>query len=107
MFTALSDRVVLKKSPEEKVTTGGIIIPDTIKEGRLSSTEGYARKGEVVSVGPGRLSSEGVRLPIDLNVGDIVWIRKWEVEHTIGEDDYLIVRESDVLCVEESSVPLG
>jgi chaperonin GroES len=88
----LEDRVVVKPaSPDEKVQ-GGIIIPDTAKE--------KPQKGEIVAVGPGKVSDSGDKIPVNVKVGDTVLYGKYSgTEVTIDGEDYLIVRESDVLAI--------
>ncbi|MCB0557027.1 MAG: co-chaperone GroES [Phaeodactylibacter sp.] len=83
----ISNRVVVKPSPAEDMTKGGIIIPDTAKE--------KPQRGEVVAVGPGK---EGE--PMTVKVGDAVLYGKYsgqELEY--GGDEYLILREDDILVI--------
>jgi len=90
----LADRVVIKRIEEEEVKKGGIIIPDTAKE--------KPQKGEVVAVGPGRLDEKGNRMPMEVKVGDKVLFSKYAgTEVKIGDEEYLIMREDDILCVLE------
>jgi len=88
----LSDRVVIKPDePDEKVQ-GGIIIPDTAKE--------KPQKGKIVAVGPGKASETGEIISMEVKVGDMVLYGKYSgTEVTIDKEDYLIVRESDILAV--------
>jgi chaperonin GroES len=87
----LGDRVVLKPSAREEVTKGGIIIPDTAKE--------KPQEGEVVAVGPGRLSEEGKRIAIEVRVGDKVVYNKYAgSEFKLDDVDYVILKESDVIA---------
>ena len=88
----LSDRVVIKPAePDEKVQ-GGIIIPDTAKE--------KPQKGKIVAVGPGKASETGEIISMEVKVGDMVLYGKYSgTEVTIDKEDYLIVRESDILAV--------
>ncbi len=65
----LADRLVVRPIEREDVTKGGIVLPDTVKE--------KPQEGEVVAVGPGRLSEDGKRIPMDLKVGDIVIYAKY------------------------------
>ncbi len=88
----LADRVVVKPLEETEQMKGGLYIPDTAKE--------KPQQGEVVAVGPGRLSDEGKRIEPELKVGDRVIYGKYSgTEVTVGSDDLLILRESDVLAV--------
>ncbi|ACX51332.1 MULTISPECIES: co-chaperone GroES [Ammonifex] len=94
MIRPLGDRVVVKPLPAEEVTKGGIVLPDTAKE--------KPQKGEVVAVGPGRLLENGQRVPIDVKVGDKVLYSKYAGnEVKIDGEEYLILRESDILGVLE------
>lgn len=88
----LADRVVIKAAePDEKVQ-GGIIIPDTAKE--------KPQKGEVMAVGPGRVSDDGKLVPMTVKVKDTVLYGKYSgTEVTIDNEEYLIIRESDILAV--------
>jgi len=88
----LSDRVVIKPTdPEEKVQ-GGIIIPDTAKE--------KPQQGKVVAVGPGKDSDAGQKIKLEVKVGDLVLYGKYAgTEVTVDDEDYLIVRESDILAI--------
>jgi chaperonin GroES len=88
----LADRVVIKAAePDEKVQ-GGIIIPDTAKE--------KPQKGEVMAVGPGRISDDGKLVPMTVKVKDTVLYGKYSgTEVTIDNQEYLIIRESDILAV--------
>ena len=88
----LSDRVVVQALDEAEQTRGGLYIPDTAKE--------KPQQGKVVSVGPGKLSDQGERLAPDVKEGDTVLYGKYSgTEVTVDEEDYLILRESDILAV--------
>ncbi len=88
----LHDRVVVKRLEEEQTTPGGIVIPDTAKE--------KPQTGEVLAVGEGRVLDDGKVVPLDVKVGDKVLFGKYSgTEVTLGEDDYLIMREDDILAV--------
>jgi len=88
----LEDRVILKPMEAETKTSGGIIIPDNAKE--------KPQKGEVIAVGPGKVSDKGQKIPMILKQGDKVLYGKYSgTEVTVDGTDYLIVRESDVLAV--------
>ena len=87
----LADRVVVKPSTKEEVTKGGIVIPDTAKE--------KPQEGEVVAVGPGKMTEDGKRIPLDVKVGDIVIYAKYGgTEIKEGDEDLIILRESDILA---------
>ena len=89
----LADRVVVRPLDEtEEQTKGGIIVPDTAKE--------KPQQGEVVAVGPGRVSDDGNRVEMELSTGDRVLYGKYSgTEVTVGGEEYLILRETDVLAV--------
>ncbi|HEX6746784.1 MAG TPA: co-chaperone GroES [Longimicrobium sp.] len=88
----LADRVVVKALEEAETMRGGLYIPDTAKE--------KPQQGEVVAVGPGKLSDEGKRIDMELKVGDKVLYGKYSgTEVTVDNEQYLILRESDVLAV--------
>jgi chaperonin GroES len=88
----LADRVVVKALEEAETMRGGLYIPDTAKE--------KPQQGEVVAVGPGKLSDEGKRIDMELKVGDNVLYGKYSgTEVTVDNEQYLILRESDVLAV--------
>lgn len=88
--TPLADRVVVKPITREEISKGGIVLPDTAKE--------KPQEGEVVAVGPGKLSEDGGnRIPMDIEVGDTVIYAKYAgTEWKSGDEDYLILRESDI-----------
>lgn len=88
----LGERVIIKPSEQESTTKGGIFLPDTAKE--------KPQEGEVVAVGPGRATDDGSRVAMELNAGDKVIYSKYagtEYKDVDGEE-YLILRESDVLA---------
>ncbi|MBE0466743.1 MAG: co-chaperone GroES [Candidatus Desulforudis sp.] len=94
MIRPLGERVVVKPLPMEEMTKGGIVLPDTAKE--------KPQKGEVVAVGSGRLLDNGQRVAIDLKVGDKVLYSKYAGNDVkIDDEDYLILRENDILGVLE------
>ena len=89
--TPLADRVVIKALEETEQMRGGLYIPDTAKE--------KPQQGEVVAVGPGRFEKDK-RVPMDVKVGDRVLYGKYSgTEVTLDGDQYLILRETDVLAV--------
>jgi len=88
----LSDRIVLKPIEAEEKTKGGIVLPDTAKD--------KPQEGEVVAVGPGKILDNGTRLTPEVKVGDHVIYSKYSgTEVKIDGEEYLIVRESDVLAI--------
>jgi len=90
----LNDRVLLRRIEPEEVVKGGIIIPDTAKE--------KPQEAEVIAVGPGRLDDSGKRIPMEVKKGDRVLIGKYSgTDVKIGDDEYVIVREDEILGVIE------
>lgn len=88
----LGDRILVEIIDEEEQTIGGIIIPDNVRE--------KPQRGTVISVGPGGLNEKSERVPVDVAVGDTVVFSKYGgTEVKLGLDDFLILRESDVLGV--------
>jgi len=88
----LEDRIILKPMEAEEKTAGGIIIPDNAKE--------KPQKGEVIAVGPGKVTDKGQKIEVSLKKGDKVLYGKYSgTEVTIDGEDYLIVRESDILAI--------
>jgi chaperonin GroES len=91
----LADRVVVKPIEETEQMRGGLYIPDTAKE--------KPQQGEVIAVGPGKVTDDGKRVPCDLKEGDRVLYGKYSgTEVTLENEQYLILRESDVLAVIKS-----
>ena len=87
----LGDRLIVEVLDEEETTVGGIVLPDTAKE--------KPQRGRVLAVGPGSRDDNGQFVPMDLAEGDeIVFSKYGGTEIRIGSDDYLILRESDVLA---------
>ncbi|MBP1619266.1 MAG: Chaperonin Cpn10 [Acidobacteria bacterium] len=90
----LNDRVLLRRLEQEEVVKGGIIIPDTAKE--------KPQEAEVHAVGPGKLDDTGKRIPMEVKKGQRVLIGKYSgTDIKIGDDEYLIVREDEILGVVE------
>ena len=90
----LHDRVVVKRTEEERTTPGGIVIPDTAAEKPI--------RGEVVAVGSGKRLDNGEVRSLDVNVGDKVLFGKFSgTEVKVGEEDVLVMREDDVMAVIE------
>ncbi|MBI2026337.1 MAG: co-chaperone GroES [Deltaproteobacteria bacterium] len=88
----LQDRVIVKRVQEEEKTKGGIIIPDSAKE--------KPQEGLVVSVGAGKLSEKGEKVPLDVKKGDRILFGKYSgTEITIEGIEHLIMREDDILGV--------
>ena len=88
----LHDRVVVRRKEEEKMSSGGIVLPGSAKE--------KPNQGEVVAIGSGRVLDNGENRPLDVKVGDIVVFGKYAgTELNYEGNDYLIMREDDILIV--------
>ena len=88
----LSDRVVVSPLDEDEQMRGGLYIPDTAKE--------KPSQGDVIAVGPGKVSDDGTRIEMDVSVGDKVLYGKYSgTDVTLDGEEYLILRESDILAI--------
>ena len=88
----LHDRILVKRQEEQETMRGGIIIPDTAKE--------KPQEGKVVAVGLGKVGDDGKRIALDVKAGDRILFGKYSgSEVKIDDDDYLILREEDVLAI--------
>jgi len=88
----LHDRVLVKRSETQEQIRGGIIIPDTAKE--------KPQEAEVIAVGPGKLTDEGKRSPMDVQTGDRILMGKYSgSEIKIDDIDYVILREDEILAI--------
>jgi chaperonin GroES len=93
-FKPLQDRILVKREEEEQKSAGGIIIPDTAKE--------KPQQGRVIAAGPGKVSDDGKRTPLEVKAGDRVLFAKYSgTEIKIDGDEHLCMRESDVLGIIE------
>ncbi len=87
----LADRVVVRPLEAEEKTKGGLFVPDTAKE--------RPQQGEIVAVGPGRVSDDGKKIPMEVKVGDKILYGKYSgTEVTYDGVEYLIMRESDIFA---------
>ena len=90
----LHDRILVKRTEEQEVKRGGIIIPDTAKE--------KPQQGTVVAVGPGRVADDGKLIPMNVKEGDRILFGKYSgSEVKLGEIEYLIMHQDDVLGILE------
>ncbi|MBL4748776.1 MAG: co-chaperone GroES [Magnetovibrio sp.] len=97
-FRPLHDRVLVRRLASEEKTAGGIIIPDNAKE---KPSEGY-----IVAVGAGVRGEDGTLVPLELKAGDAVLFGKWGgTEVTIDGEELLIMKESDILGIIDTSKP--
>ncbi len=88
----LGDRVIVKPKAKEEVTKSGIVLPETTSE--------RPQEGTVVAVGPGKVLEDGKTLPLEVKIGDSVLYAKYAgTEMKLDGEDYLILRESDVLAI--------
>lgn len=95
-FRPLHDRILVRLAEESRKSAGGIIIPDTAQE---KPTE-----GDVIQTGPGARDENGKLIPLDVKAGDRILFGKWSgSEVTIDGEEYLIMSESDVMGVIETS----
>ena len=87
----MADRLVVRPIEKEEVTKSGLVLPDTAKE--------KPQEGEVLAVGPGRMSDDGNRIAMDVKVGDIVIYAKYGgTEIKVEDEELMILRESDILA---------
>ena len=90
----LHDRVIVKRVEEEEKTKGGIIIPDTAKE--------KPQEGEVIAVGNGKTNDKGERIALEVKKGDRILFGKYSGnEITVEGEEYLIMREDDIIAIVE------
>jgi len=90
----LHDRILVKRQEEKETKKGGIIIPDSAKE--------KPQEGKVIAVGNGKVNDEGKKVPLDVKTGDRILFGKYSgSEVTLDDEEYLILREEDVLCILE------
>ena len=88
----LADRVIIKPSPAEEKTKGGIILPDTAKE--------KPTKGKVIAVGPGKLDDNGKRIPFEVKKGDRILCSKYGgTEIKVDGKEYKILNSDDILAI--------
>jgi len=92
----LADRIIIRPIEREEVTKGGIVLPDTVKERPV--------EGEVLAVGPGKLTDDGKRTPMDIKVGDIIIYTKYGgTEIKVDDEELIILNESNVLAKRKAS----
>ena len=88
----LADRLVVRPIQKEEMTKSGIFIPDTAKE--------KPQEGEVIAIGPGKMTNDGKRIPMDLKVGDrVIYSKYGGSEIKIDDVEVIILRESDILAI--------
>ena len=95
-FRPLHDRIIVQRLNEGEQQIGGIIIPDSAKE--------KPQQGKVLAVGDGRITDEGTRIPLDVVPGNLILFGKYSgQEIKLDGEDYLIVKEDEVLAVIDSA----
>jgi chaperonin GroES len=95
-LTPLGDRVVVKPKPKDEMTSSGIVLPATASE--------KPQEGAVLSVGHGRVLDNGKRIEMEVKAGDTVLFAKYAgTEVKLEGEDYLVVRESDLLAIVTST----
>ena len=88
----LHDRILVERLEEQEVKKGGIIIPDTAKE--------KPQEGKVIAAGTGKVGKDGKKTPLDVKAGDRILFGKYSgSEVKVEDEEYLILREEDVLAV--------
>jgi len=88
----IHDRILVTRVEAQEVGRGGIIIPDTAKE--------KPQEGKVIAVGNGKVTEDGKRIALDVRVGDRILFGKYSgSEVNVEDDEYIIMREDDVLAV--------
>jgi chaperonin GroES len=93
----LHDRIIIQRLEEGEQKVGGIIIPDTAKE--------KPQQGKVIAAGNGKVNDDGKRVPLDVKAGDLILFGKYSgQEIRLDGEDYLIVREDEVLAVIEDEM---
>ncbi|TET41242.1 MAG: co-chaperone GroES [Dehalococcoidia bacterium] len=87
----LGDKVVIKPTPKEEVSKGGIVLPDTAQE--------KPQEGKIIAVGPGRLTEDGKRIAMEVKKGDKVIYSKYAgTEFKLEDEELVIMREGDILA---------
>ena len=90
----LADRLVVKPIQKDEMTKSGIFIPDTAKE--------KPQEGEVIAIGPGKMTDDGKRIPMELKVGDrVIYSKYGGSEIKIDDVEMIILRESDILGIKK------
>jgi chaperonin GroES len=90
----LHDRILVKRVEEQEVRRGGIIIPDTAKE--------KPQEGKVIAAGNGKVTEDGKKIPLDVKARDRILFGKYSGnEVKIEDEEYIIMREEDVLAILE------
>jgi chaperonin GroES len=100
MLKPLGDRIIAKATSAVEMTKGGIVLPDTARE--------KPQEAETIAVGPGKLLDSGKLAPMDVKVGDLVVFTKYGgTEVKLGDQEYVILRQEDILAVLEKEKKSG
>ena len=91
----LHDRLIVRRLDEGEQKSGGIIIPDTAKE--------KPQRGTVLAVGSGKVNDKGTRIPLDVKAGDLILFGKYASEVNLDGEEYVVMREDEVLAVVEGA----
>ena len=95
-FRPLHDRVAVRRVTAEEKSSGGIIIPDTVKEKPM--------EGEVIAAGPGARNEQGAVQPLEVKAGDRILFGKWSgTEVKIDGEELLIMKESDIMGIVQAA----
>jgi chaperonin GroES len=95
MLKPLNDKVLVRPGKAEETTKGGIVLPDTARQ--------KPREGEVLAIGPGKMGKDGVRTPIELNVGDLVVYSEYAgTKLMVNGEELMILSESSVLALKDA-----
>ena len=93
-FRPLRDNVLIRRVEAKEKTAGGLILPESAKD--------KPQEAEVIAVGPGRTNKDGSKVPMTVNVGDLVLFKKYSTTDVkLDGDEFLILKESDILAVVE------
>lgn len=89
----LGDNVILKPAKQEEKTASGIVLP-------VTSDKERPEKGEVIAVGPGKMTPDGKRLPVSVTVGDMVLFKKYSPDEIkLDGEEVLVISESDIIAI--------
>jgi len=89
----LYDHVIVKPITDDEITKSGIVLPGTISKEK-------PEQGEIIAVGNGKLSDAGQIIPLSVKVGDKVVFKKYSADEVkVGKDEYLVIRESDIMAI--------
>lgn len=89
----LHDKVIVKAQTKESTTDSGIILPDTVDQGR-------PEQGEVVAVGPGKILQDGSRAPMSVEVGQTVLFKKYSPDEIkVKDEEYLVIADQDIIGI--------